>query len=323
MTNEKVIQKLMLHFFRGSLDFTLDREEIELMSWTFQQQFINRTFDSHLNKKYPVRNRFTKLFIKKIITYLEANQDIHDDFYKHLCEAINNEINFESFYYKHYILDSNVKNIITMKETNNMVVNGTTGMRTWEAALMLADWSLSNKSLLTGKRIIELGSGIGFTGITIAKFCNPKSIVLTDCHNDVLKMMSDNIEINFPDSEKVINNNITLYINSDTSIGAMNMDWNKVNQLPEDEIPDIVIGADIVYDPSILQPLCDVLQRFSRRNKQLEIYICSVIRNETTIHRFLECLHIAGFKVDYIETKPVHIQWDQGIEKCFLRLISC
>lgn len=63
---------------------------------------------------------------------------------------------------------------------------------------MLADWVLSNETLFHNKKILELGSGVGFTGITIAKHCKIDSILLTDCHEDVLNAICDNIEFNFP-----------------------------------------------------------------------------------------------------------------------------
>lgn len=81
-----------------------------------------------------------------------------------------------------------------------------------------------------------------------------------------------------------------IFILLSTLTGVMNLDWDNLPKISKIEIPDVVIGADIVYDPSILQPLCNVLQKLSVLNSQLEIYICSVIRNEVTINKFLECL---------------------------------
>lgn len=70
----------------------------------------------------------------------------------------------------------------------------------------------------------------------------------------------------------------------------MLLDWNAVEHLSTGIIPDVLIGADIVYDPIIIQPLCDVLKTFFVRNKQLEVYIASVIRNEETFAAFMNSL---------------------------------
>ena len=81
----------------------------------------------------------------------------------------------------------------------------------FQAALMLSDWALCNQSIFSNKNILELGSGVGFTGITIGKLCDIKSLMLTDCHEDVLKTINENIHINFPHFKQVKNNDITLF----------------------------------------------------------------------------------------------------------------
>ncbi|KPI91609.1 Protein FAM86A [Papilio xuthus] len=103
-----------------------------------------------------------------------------------------------------------------------MVINGTTGMKTWEAAIMLSDWILCNKELFYNRRILELGSGVGFTGITVGKFCMPKSITLTDCHSDVLDLLVENIAINFSDLQKTATSQYHSFKNDQKVIGMFN-----------------------------------------------------------------------------------------------------
>lgn len=76
-------------------------------------------------------SQFTKLFFKKLVEYLEPCQEIHDDLYAQLCTAMKASSD-ETYCYKHYIIGNDLNNVITMKETRSMVVNGTTGLRTWE-----------------------------------------------------------------------------------------------------------------------------------------------------------------------------------------------
>lgn len=70
----------------------------------------------------------------------------------------------------------------------------------------------------------------------------------------------------------------------------MMLDWNDAEDYKNNLVPDILIGADIVYDPSILQPLCDVIKSFFDKNECLEVYIASMIRNKETFDSFLEAL---------------------------------
>ncbi|XP_063620648.1 protein-lysine N-methyltransferase EEF2KMT [Cydia splendana] len=290
MRADNILNSLIRNYFKGSLTFSLQPEDAELMTWTNQKAFLDATVHSELLKRYPVKNEFSKLFFKKLISFIEPYQEVHDDIYKFLCSAMKSESS-DMFCYRHYVIGDGLRNIITIKETNNMVVNGTTGMRTWEAALMLADWALCNEDIFLNKKVLELGSGVGFTGITIAKHCKIKSIVLTDCHDDVLKAIRENILINLPDSINEKNNYmIDAERNSQPNIDVMMLDWNYDDEIPSHLVPDIVIGADIVYDPSILQPLCNVLRNLFDKNVELEVYIASIIRNEDTFNQFLRTL---------------------------------
>lgn len=66
---------------------------------------------------------------------------------------------------------------------------------------MLTDWALSNKEIFSNKLVLELGSGVGFTGISIVKHCDVKTMIMTDFHDEVLETINTNIQINFPTSK--------------------------------------------------------------------------------------------------------------------------
>lgn len=83
---------------------------------------------------------------------------------------------------------------------------------------MLADWALSSKEIVKSKKILELGCGVGFTGITIAKLCNVHSVIMTDCHDDVLNTVLKNIEINFTNVKKLAEQE-NVYKTHETTIG--------------------------------------------------------------------------------------------------------
>ena len=44
--------------------------------------------------------------------------------------------------------------------------------------------------------MLELGSGVGLTGITICRSCSPKRFVFSDCHPRVLQTLEDNVRLN-------------------------------------------------------------------------------------------------------------------------------
>jgi tRNA1(Val) A37 N6-methylase TrmN6 len=52
------------------------------------------------------------------------------------------------------------------------------GMQVWRSALLMGDFILENKDIFTNDQIIlELGSGVGLTGILAAMYC--KEVIFT------------------------------------------------------------------------------------------------------------------------------------------------
>ncbi|XP_041976834.1 protein-lysine N-methyltransferase EEF2KMT [Aricia agestis] len=315
---QEIALKLAKYFLNGLLIFDLKPEEIENLTWDQQEEFLTLTINSSKFTKYPMNNQFCRLFLKKLINLLQDKQDIHDDIYNYLCTSMTGK-NHE-YYYCHYVIYKNLENTVIIRETKNMVVDGTTGFRTWEAAFMLCDWALCNKNLFSGKNVLELGSGVGFTGIAMFKYCNIDSMMMTDHHLDVLKTIDHNISINFPNMLQESTQDF-IYKEGKKSIGAIMLDWTQADEIPKHLVPDIVIGADIVYDPSILQPLCDVFQVFFKRKPHLEIYIASIIRNEDTFNKFKETLRASSYNFETIPfSENINLNWNSNINGCLLKI---
>ncbi|XP_039002595.1 protein N-lysine methyltransferase METTL21A-like [Hibiscus syriacus] len=60
--------------------------------------------------------------------------------------------------------------------------------------MLLNDFLSKNAELLQGCSMIELGSGVGITGMLCSRFC--RQILLTDHNEEVLKILRRNIELN-------------------------------------------------------------------------------------------------------------------------------
>ncbi|XXG41231.1 hypothetical protein AAC387_Pa01g1741 [Persea americana] len=68
-----------------------------------------------------------------------------------------------------------------------------TGQLVWPGAVLLNDYLSKNVKMLQGLSVIELGSGVGITGILCSRFCH--EVVLTDHNKEVLKILNKNIEL--------------------------------------------------------------------------------------------------------------------------------
>ncbi|RRT64606.1 hypothetical protein BHE74_00042705 [Ensete ventricosum] len=65
-----------------------------------------------------------------------------------------------------------------------------TGQLVWPGAVLLNNYLSENAGMLKGCTVIELGSGVGVTGILCSRFCH--EVVLTDHNEEVLEASSKN-----------------------------------------------------------------------------------------------------------------------------------
>ncbi|KAL6657501.1 hypothetical protein ACP70R_005281 [Stipagrostis hirtigluma subsp. patula] len=70
-----------------------------------------------------------------------------------------------------------------------------TGQLVWPGAVLMNNYLSEHPETVKGRSVIELGSGVGITGILCSRFC--KEVVLTD-HNDEV------LEARFKPSEDLI-----------------------------------------------------------------------------------------------------------------------
>ncbi|KAK3125845.1 hypothetical protein QOZ80_7BG0610440 [Eleusine coracana subsp. coracana] len=108
-----------------------------------------------------------------------------------------------------------------------------TGQLVWPGAVLMNDYLSEHPETVKGRSVIELGSGIGITGILCSRFC--KKVVLTDHNDEVLE---------------IINKNIEMQSCGNTVLTAEKLEWgnydhisNIINKHPVGF--DIVLGADI------------------------------------------------------------------------------
>ncbi|KFQ93278.1 Protein FAM86A, partial [Nipponia nippon] len=196
---------------------------------------------------------------------------------------------------------------VTLSESVAIISGGTTGLVTWDAALHLAEWAIENPAVFSHRTVLELGSGIGFAGIAICKTCNPQRYVFSDCHPRVLRQLTENIRLN----GFVLEPETTPRIQAESrgqeaearnspqpELIVAELDWGSVTEKQLSDLqPDVVIAADVVYDPEIILALIGMLQKLSAcraDRKPPEAYIAFTVRNPGTYHLFRAELDKAG-----------------------------
>ncbi|KAK8388817.1 hypothetical protein O3P69_020648 [Scylla paramamosain] len=282
---------------------TMDYDE----SQVFQQQVLQGTANHPVAQKYPPAKTYMQLFLKTLINQIEdCNQEVLDDLYS-MYTGLLSQGNFQTsdFCYKTYKQKSGS---ITLKETCKLICDGTTGMCTWEASHFLAEWCSKNTSHFQGKKILELGAGLGLTGLAVMKNCKPASYTFTDVHDSVLKVLVENIVINLfsevsqssgeydADNMKSIESWSRNFESKDhdTVVHIKKLDWE--SDTYESDV-DLVLAADVVYDPDVIVHFIKVLKDVLCKKPGVAAYVASTVRNPDTYVFFRNELARSGLVV--------------------------
>lgn len=160
------------------------------------------------------------------------------------------------------------------------------GLKLWEAGWFLAEYLVSHAEEFRGKRVLELGAGVGFSGMALAAVGAPSHIVLTDYAPNVMQNLRYNVEIN------------TDKFACPVTVQALDWDaWDPAND--PSERPDVLLAGDCVYDVAAFPSLVRVLNAFLSNEAGDDklprtAVFASTIRNRTTFQAFLDQLHAHG-----------------------------
>nr|XP_020460592.1 protein-lysine N-methyltransferase EEF2KMT [Monopterus albus] len=289
-----ILRNFQVSFFAmsrlASFPWTFLEEDIKgNKSLELISDILKQTCLHSLCRKFPPSVRYRRLFLSELIKRQEAADcEPLDELYDALAEVVGAEEATES--YKSYFMPSG--DAVSLVENVALISEGTTGLVTWEAALYLAEWALDHQQAFTGRMVLELGSGMGLTGITICRSCGPRRFIFSDCHPTVLQKLRDNVQLN------------TLTEQMPSAVSVEQLDWTAATEEQIKQIgADTVIAADVVYDPDIVESLVKLLSKVLRC-LSAEILICSTIRNPETYRSFKQQLEKAQIS-HHVITGPV------------------
>ncbi|NXG55810.1 EF2KT methyltransferase, partial [Hemiprocne comata] len=268
-------------------------------------EILHKTVLHPLCVRYPPSTKYRRCFLTQLIKKHESTAaEPLDELYEALAGILNEEESTQC--YKNYLLPRGA--CVTLAESVAIISGGTTGLVTWDAALHLAGWAMEHVELFSNRTVLELGSGMGFTGIAICKTCNPKTYIFSDCHHCVLNQLRGNIRLNGFVLEPEEAAGHTQTKPQGPEAGAANypkpqlvvaeLDWGSVTEKQLLGLqPDVIIAADVVYDPEITSALLGMLQKLSPSQADRtppEVYVAFTIRNPDTYLLFQAQLDKAG-----------------------------
>ncbi|PHH72444.1 hypothetical protein CDD80_4547 [Ophiocordyceps camponoti-rufipedis] len=274
-----------------------------------QDAIYVRLFAQHVVPKGPP-DRFRAKTLKELVPRIEAAIDdwdehaVSDQLMAALCAVLGAPLPAEavsaqercrvrhhvSSLRRHDGMERWDEPAVTLLESPWLVsAAGTTGLRTWEAALHLGQYLCLHRGLVAGKRVLELGAGTGYVSILCAKHLSCAHAVATDGSDEVVSKLAENFALNHVDPSRLM---------------AMKLQWGgEDDEAEDDEVQtpgsyDVVLAADVIYDTRAVPALVATISHLVEARAGTEAYISATRRNERTLEVFADACHRSGVDVE-------------------------
>ncbi|TYJ24021.1 hypothetical protein E1A91_A08G232500v1 [Gossypium mustelinum] len=223
---------------------------------------------------------YSKKFLKKLITEIESNHgNVLDELYEQYASYM---ISFKddnpvrenervckciSFLFpdcfKLSICPKSRKLVVPFQCSLNML-EGDTGCSVWPSSLFLSEFILSYPHIFSRKSCFEVGSGVGLVGICLAHVKASK-VILSDGDLSTLANMKLNLEKNRLNTETNLSETS---IENQNVVKCIHLPWESASEKElQNFMPEIILGADVIYDPSRLPHLVKVLAILLNKKK--------------------------------------------------------
>ncbi|GKT59983.1 FAM86A protein [Colletotrichum tofieldiae] len=296
------------------LEPALDYPAADVIREQRAQDTVYKKLFSEEGPRYSPPARYRLRVLKELVARIEASiedwdqHEVLEDLMTALSESLATPIPSEisSAQQKAYVtyhlgsLEQNHSEShlhapdITLLESRSLIsASGTTGLRTWEAALHLGQYLCANQQIIQGRRILELGAGTGYLAILCAKHLAAAHVVASDGSDDVINNLPESFFLNDLQESKLVRPMELRW--GHAMVGTEDQKWNN------GEGVDVVIGADITYDQSIIPALIATLHEMFSLFPAVEVLISATQRNEVTFEAFCSRCRQRGMGLSYVD----------------------
>ncbi len=154
--------------------------------------------------------------------------------------------------------------------------------RLWESAEALAGYILEHRELFSGKRVLELGCGLGLPSLCAAR-CGAL-VTASDFH---------------PDNRAFFMRNARLNALVDISYHAM--DWRQPDLSGKF---DILLGSDLIYEKEMVSPLVNCVKRYLAPGGTF-LYADP---GRSTLQNFTSAMEETGLTWELIPVENIYLQ---------------
>jgi predicted nicotinamide N-methyase len=289
----------------------------------------------------PYRERLLKL---AVIAAERDGLELDDGVAEAHAEALCEPRTGDQWCHKTFVLDVAPREETTERKqrpvritvrTHPNLFEGGTGCHEWAAGFALAELVASHAERFANKRVVEIGPGVGVAAIALAKITRPRgasALTLLDRDNETLANLAANLELNgIPsrilkhddddddDDEREAGDEDDPNDEDDFAIpkprvSLSRLDWHDFDPARLASLrADVVVAADVLYDPSDVPALLDVAAALlgpreeaaardekkkkktrAEKNEPLALFV-SAVRQPATLALFEEVAAERGF----------------------------
>ncbi|OWZ05985.1 hypothetical protein PHMEG_00021825 [Phytophthora megakarya] len=180
--------------------------------------------------------------------------------------------------------------ILLAESPGNLGIGG----KLWDSCLVLTRYLAAHQELLVGKRVVELGSGLGLVGIFCAML--GARVTLTDMQ-DVIPLLDYNIRLNFSERSAADSAKGDAGV---LPVARAHLWGEPPCDLPSQ--PDVLVLSDVVYDPEGYKPLVSSLEALT--TPETLVLMAHRSRNPME-HQFFELLSqtFSCEQIDWLSTE--------------------
>ena len=159
-----------------------------------------------------------------------------------------------------------------------------TGQVVWPVSVALARFVAARLDSLKGRRVVEVGAGTALAGLAAAR-SDAVSVVLTDGSDVIIRLLE----------RALASSNVTATLKA--PISARKLLWGDRASFDGIGCCDVVLGADVVCWPRLVEPLLQTVRASLRGSADGVFYCGFVSRSQLTERLFFEKSGRFGFSI--------------------------
>lgn len=225
-----------------------------------------------------------KLFIQLIEDEkLELDEGTTEQYVELICTANEEE---EGKNVVNYKFSDDIK--VSLYEDPTVIAQeGSTGHRTWEAAMALADYIYTNYDAFKEvAQFVELGAGTGLVGMLAYQLFPDSRVIVTDGDGKVVSDLTQNVLLNKSSAKTQI------------------LRWGEDPPIVEQSGNQVVFCADVTYDFDLIPLLVQCLHDFLLSSKF--VLLSATLRSQQTFDHFLSLCTKLNISTSHLHTFNHH-----------------